>query len=134
MTSTSISMSSLALLADGALTPTAGASAASLLTATPWGPPPDFTIEKLPSIPSLTGLYAKKTAIQALRIVTPGMGSYSGTAPITAPKTAYRVSGINTVGLRNNLRDYQRLMREPASDTMSAGYLHILAYPVAATT
>ncbi|TWH35062.1 acyl dehydratase [Isoptericola variabilis J7] len=47
------------------------------------------------------------------------------------PDVAYRVTGVETADLATHLRDYQRLLHEPASDAMPAGYLHVLAFPLA---
>ena len=96
-------------------------------------------VETLPAVPGLAGLYARGAAssgrLAAGRLATalPGIG---GTAPaedrpMTLPTVAYRVADVATDGLGAHLRDYQRLLHEPGSDTLPAGYLHVLAFPLA---
>ncbi len=96
-------------------------------------------IETLPSLPGLAGLYARGAAasgrIAAGRALphlpVVGTALEPGDGPLALPDVAYRVSGVETDGLAPHLRDYQRLVHEPASDTMPAGYLHVLAFPLA---
>ncbi|WP_425955877.1 MaoC/PaaZ C-terminal domain-containing protein [Xylanimonas sp. McL0601] len=97
-------------------------------------------VETLPAVPGLAGLYAKGAAsagrIAAGRALPalPGLGGSgapSDDGVLTLPRTAYRVAGVATEGLRAHLLDYQRLLHEPGSDTLPAGYLHVLAFPLA---
>ena len=98
-------------------------------------------VETLPSLPSLAGLYARGAAssgrIAASRALPalPGMGGSrpgeGGGEPFTLPHVAYRVAGVETAGMAPHLRDYQRLLHEPAADILPAGYLHVLAFPLA---
>lgn len=100
-----------------------------------------LVVETLPALPGLGGLYARGAAasgrIAAARAMpgVPGIGGGrpdgDGERPLTLPHTAYRVTGVQTSGLASHLRDYQRLVHEPAADTLPAGYLHVLAFPLA---
>lgn len=108
---------------------------AALTTST--GEPLD--VESLPAVPGLGGLYARGAAaagrIAAGRALPaiPGLGSSTPAddAPLALPRTAYRVAGVQTAGLRTHLRDYQRLLHEPGADALPSGYLHVLAFPLA---
>ena len=98
-------------------------------------------VETLPSLPGLSGLYARGAAssgrIAAARALPGGMGgSRQGgdgedAGAVTLPAVAYRVSGVKTASLAPHLRDYQRLVHELALDVLPAGYLHVLAFPLA---
>ena len=99
-----------------------------------------LAVEVLPAIPGLGGLYAKGAAasgrIAAGRFAggaIPGLGSGSAAqdGPLTLPSVAYRVAEVPTAGLAAHLRDYQRLLHEPGCDLLPAGYLHVLAFPLA---
>ena len=69
----------------------------------------------LPEVPGLVGLYARG----ALR-------RGSGTA---LPETRYRVADVQADPDR--LLAYQRLLGEPGTDELPAGFVHVLAFPVA---
>jgi acyl dehydratase len=96
-------------------------------------------VETLPSLPGLGGLYARGAAssgrIAAGRALPslPGLGTSheDEPGPLVLPDVVYRVGGVETADLATHLRDYQRLVHEPASDVMPAGYLHVLAFPLA---
>ncbi|MEK8226155.1 hypothetical protein NKG05_08895 [Oerskovia sp. M15] len=47
------------------------------------------------------------------------------------PDVAYRVADVPTAGLSDHLAAYQRLLGERVCDTLPAGYLHVLAFPLA---
>lgn len=96
-------------------------------------------VETLPSLPGLGGLYARGAAssgrIAAGRALPNlpviGQAREPDDGPPVLPDVAYRVTGVETGDLAAHLRDYQRLLHEPASDVMPAGYLHVLAFPLA---
>ncbi len=96
-------------------------------------------VETLPSLPGLGGLYARGAAssgrIAAGRALPNlpviGQAREPDDGPPVLPGVAYRVTGVETGGLATHLRDYQRLLHEPVSDVMPAGYLHVLAFPLA---
>lgn len=112
------------------------------MTAAPWrtGTGQVLQVETQQTLPGLGGLYARGAAssgrIAAGRALPslPGIGSGSadhGERPLVLPTVALRVSGVTTSDLRGHLRDYQRLLHEPVSDVLPAGYLHVLAFPLA---
>ncbi|MER7796810.1 MaoC/PaaZ C-terminal domain-containing protein [Microbacterium sp. NPDC096154] len=82
----------------------------------------------LPTLPSLGGLYAGAVASSA-RIAASRAARGGGAAPVL-PGTEVRVAGVGTGGMAAHLRDYQRVVREPASDVLPAGFLHALAFPL----
>ncbi|ACZ32116.1 MaoC domain protein dehydratase [Xylanimonas cellulosilytica DSM 15894] len=97
-------------------------------------------IETLPAMPGLAGLYAKGAASSGLIAAgralpaIPGLGSGTPAAEdgaLTLPGVVHRVANVPTAGLRTHLRDYQRLLHEPVSELLPAGYLHVLAFPLA---
>ncbi|WP_402462884.1 MaoC family dehydratase [Isoptericola aurantiacus] len=102
-------------------------------------------VETRTSLPALGGLYARGAAssgriaagraLPSLPVV--GSGRSGGTEEpaadqvLTLPDVAYRVTGVATDGLGRHLHDYQRLLHEPVGDVLPAGYLHVLAFPLA---
>ncbi|MCA5892070.1 hypothetical protein LEP48_01725 [Isoptericola sp. NEAU-Y5] len=101
-------------------------------------------VESLPTLPGLGGLYARGAAssgrIAAGRAL-PGLpvigygragdGDDDGGGTLVLPDVAYQVTGVATAGMTAHLHDYQRLLHEPVTDVLSAGYLHVLAFPLA---
>jgi len=79
----------------------------------------------LPGVPGLGGLYARGFAASA-RLAAAGR---SGRAPRTLPDVAYLAAGIRADA--DHLTAYQHLLGESASDVLPAGFVHILAFPVA---
>ncbi|WP_232847820.1 MaoC/PaaZ C-terminal domain-containing protein [Occultella kanbiaonis] len=78
----------------------------------------------LPEVPSLTSLYGQAVARSArLMVRRPG--------PIVArlPEISYRVDDVRVD--RAQLAAYQHLLGEAGSDTLPAGYVHVLGFPVA---
>ena len=100
-------------------------------------------VETLPTLPGLGGLYARGAAASgriAAGRAMPGLpvigqgrsGEGDGEEPpLTLPGVAYRVTGVPTADLAHHLHDYQRLLHEPVTDVLPAGYLHVLAFPLA---
>ncbi|WP_223408942.1 MaoC/PaaZ C-terminal domain-containing protein [Occultella gossypii] len=78
----------------------------------------------LPEVPSLTSLYGQAVARSArLMVRRPG--------PIVArlPEIAYRVDDVRVD--QSQLAAYQHLLGEAGTDTLPAGYVHVLGFPVA---
>ncbi|GAA1718831.1 MaoC/PaaZ C-terminal domain-containing protein [Isoptericola hypogeus] len=100
-------------------------------------------VETLPALPGLAALYARGAAssgrIAAGRALPglPGIGAGRAEgepAPersLVLPDVVLRVPGVATAGLAGHLHDYQRLLHEPVTDVLPAGYLHVLAFPLA---
>ena len=83
-------------------------------------------VTTLPAVPGLSGLYA--------RAVLPGwprLPGRSGEEPDDAslPEVTYRAADV--VADPEHLLRYQRLVGEPADDVLPAGFVHVLAFPVA---
>ncbi len=87
----------------------------------------------LPSLPGLGGLYAKGVASSGRIAVTrsPVWRVLPGTRDVVLPSVVYRVADVPTSGVTEHLTDYQRLVGERVCDTLPAGYLHVLAFPLA---
>ena len=81
----------------------------------------------LPAVPGLGGLYARGLAGSAVARVRPSSGE------LTLPDVVLRVAGVDTgaAALRERLTSYDRVVGEPASDVLPAGFVHVLAFPVA---
>ena len=77
------------------------------------------TVKTLASVPELRGLYAR--ALLPRR--TPDL------ATATLPTVTYRVADV--VAEPEHLVAYQRLLGEPVDGTLPAGFVHVLAFPVA---
>jgi acyl dehydratase len=75
----------------------------------------------LPEVPSLGGLYARGAGLSVARRVRPG--------PSVLPDVDYVVRGVRASA--EHLTDYQHLLGESASDALPAGFVHVLAFPVA---
>lgn len=69
----------------------------------------------LPEVPGLGGLYLR--------------GAVGGRSRTTLPDLGYRVAGVRADPDR--LTAYQHLLGEPATDQLPAGFVHVLAFPVA---
>jgi acyl dehydratase len=82
----------------------------------------------LPALPGLGGLYARGVASSgriAVGRVLPG------DREVTLPDVVYRVADVPSADVTEHLTDYQRLLGERVCDTLPAGYLHVLAFPLA---
>ncbi|GAA4723965.1 hypothetical protein GCM10023216_12190 [Isoptericola chiayiensis] len=102
-------------------------------------------VETQTGLPGLGGLYARGAAasgriaagraLPSLPVIGTGRPASDddgeAQAALVLPDVAYRVSGVRTAGLERHLHDYQRLLHEPVGSTMPAGYLHVLAFPLA---
>ncbi|MFF3063889.1 MaoC/PaaZ C-terminal domain-containing protein [Oerskovia sp. NPDC057915] len=87
----------------------------------------------LPSLPGLGGLYAKGVASSGRIAVTrsPVGRVLPGPRDVVLPDVVYRVADVPTAGVTEHLTAYQRLIGERVDDTLPAGYLHVLAFPLA---
>ena len=79
----------------------------------------------LPQVPGLGGLYARGVSASARLAAL----SRLGRATADLPHVAYVAQGVQADPER--LTAYQHLVGEPASDALPAGYVHVLAFPVA---
>lgn len=75
----------------------------------------------LPEVPSLGGLYARGAGLSLARRVRPG--------PTVLPDVEYVVRGVQASS--EHLTEFQHLLGESASDVLPAGFVHVLAFPVA---
>lgn len=80
----------------------------------------------LPGVPSLAGSYARAvgSTMRAMVLRRP-----PGSDPPRVPDVAYAVQGVRADPDR--LAAYQHLMGEAATDELPAGYVHVLAFPLA---
>ncbi|MBO0609678.1 hypothetical protein J0911_11660 [Myceligenerans salitolerans] len=86
------------------------------------GAPPSYAVTELAELPALGGLYARGAV---------GSVAKRPRADVALPPAAYRVTDVDTTGTGPRLAAYQRVVGEPASDVLSAGFLHVLAFPLA---
>lgn len=105
------------------------------MTAPALAAPGTRRVVELPESPGLGALYARaglasgRAAVGgALRRAVGGSGA-SSSAPATLPTVEHLVSGIRPDP--GTLTAYQHLVGEPAGDVLPAGYVHVLAFPVA---
>lgn len=80
----------------------------------------------LPGVPVLGGLYRRGVVASGRRALERRLGR---TAPRTLPDVAYAVAGVQADPV--HLTAYQHLLGESASDVLPAGFVHVLAFPVA---
>ncbi|ROS76516.1 MaoC/PaaZ C-terminal domain-containing protein [Cellulomonas sp. PhB143] len=96
----------------------------------PTGAPGAYRTEPLATTPGLGGLYARGAASSgtiAARRVLPGE-----TPEPALPAVALRVEDVPTgPEVAARLAAYQRLVGERVGDALPAGFLHVLAFPVA---
>ena len=79
----------------------------------------------LTGVPSLGRLY-RRGLVAGGRFAA---ARRAGHGPVTLPAVAYRVGGVRPDADR--LTAYQHLVGESALDTLPAGFVHVLAFPVA---
>lgn len=77
---------------------------------------------RLPEVPTLGSLYAQALGRMAQTVMTTRQ-------PTTLPAVRYAVDDVATD--RDQLAEYQHLLGEPGTDVLPAGYVHVLAFPVA---
>ncbi|MFC7407182.1 MaoC family dehydratase [Georgenia alba] len=90
--------------------------------ATSSGPPAGYREERLARMPTLASLYAKAVGRTGRLVLTKPRAR-------DLPAIALRVDGVRAEAA--HLADYQHLVGEPGTDTLPAGYVHILAFPLA---
>lgn len=85
------------------------------------------------TLPGLGGLYAKGVASSGRIAVTrsPVGRVLPGPRDVVLPDVVYRVADVPTADVTEHLTAYQRLVGERVDDTLPAGYLHVLAFPLA---
>ena len=77
---------------------------------------------RLERVPSLSALYAQALGRLAQTVMSTRM--------VTAlPEVRYAVDGVRPDA--QQLAEYQRLLGEPGTDALPAGFVHVLAFPVA---
>ncbi|MFD2794328.1 MaoC/PaaZ C-terminal domain-containing protein [Promicromonospora vindobonensis] len=86
------------------------------------GAPASYGVTELARLPRLGGLFAKGTA---------GSVGKRPKGAVRLPEVAYQVADVDTSGEAAHLAAYLRLLGEPASEVLPAGFLHVLAFPVA---
>lgn len=89
------------------------------------GPGPEaYREEVLPTMPALTGLYARAVGRSRTLVMS--------SRPLAAqgvPAVVLRVDGVRADPAR--LTAYQHLLGEPGTDELPAGYVHTLGFPLA---
>ncbi|MFD2027017.1 MaoC/PaaZ C-terminal domain-containing protein [Promicromonospora aerolata] len=87
------------------------------------GVPASYGVTELARLPKLAGLFAK------------GAGGSVAKRPrggaVRLPQVAYQVADVDTADEAEHLAAYLRLVGEPASEVLPAGFLHVLAFPLA---
>ncbi|WP_369370639.1 MaoC/PaaZ C-terminal domain-containing protein [Promicromonospora sp. Populi] len=101
---------------------TVAGSADEVTNAPEVGAPASYSETSLPELPKLGGLFAKGVA---------GGVSKRPKGAVRLPEVSYRVAHVDTAGEAAHLAAYLRLLGEPASDVLPAGFLHVLAFPLA---
>ncbi|WP_423462613.1 MaoC family dehydratase [Promicromonospora sp. MS192] len=86
------------------------------------GAPASYGETELAALPKLGGLFAKGVA---------GSATKRPRGAVRLPEVSYRVGDVDTSGEAAHLAAYQQLLGEPASDVLPAGFLHVLAFPLA---
>ncbi|RYV51464.1 MaoC/PaaZ C-terminal domain-containing protein [Pengzhenrongella frigida] len=79
----------------------------------------------LAAVPGLGGLYARGVGTSARHAVASRLGRASS----TLPDVVYVAHGLRAGA--DHLTAYQHLLGESASDVLPAGFVHVLAFPVA---
>ncbi|WP_240645730.1 MaoC/PaaZ C-terminal domain-containing protein [Georgenia sp. SYP-B2076] len=86
--------------------------------------PPGYREEVLARMPSLGALYARAVGRTRTLVLSSAPLARSG-----LPKVVLRVDGVTATA--EQLSDYQHLVGEPGTDVLPAGYVHVLAFPLA---
>lgn len=77
---------------------------------------------RLPEVPSLGSLYAQAVGRMAQTVMSTRQAT-------ELPEVRYAVDGVQADA--DQLAAYQQLLGEPGTDVLPAGYVHVLAFPVA---
>jgi acyl dehydratase len=86
------------------------------------GAPASYGVTELAQLPKLGGLFVK------------GVAGSAGKRPkgaVRLPQVSLRVPRVDTTGEAAHLAAYLRLVGEPSSEVLPAGFLHVLAFPLA---
>lgn len=86
------------------------------------GAPASYGVVELARLPKLGGLFAKGVT---------GSATKRPRGAVRLPEVAYQVADVDTAAEAAHLAAYQRLLGEPSSDVLPAGFLHVLAFPLA---
>jgi len=86
------------------------------------GAPASYGVAELDRLPRLGGLFVKGAA---------GAPTKRPKGTVRLPEVTYRVVDVDTTAEAAHLAAYQELLGEPASDVLPAGFLHVLAFPLA---
>lgn len=86
---------------------------------------PRTRVVTLPAVPALGGLYAQALAGGAAG----ALGRRLGRGTTALPGVAYEVADVRADAAR--LTAYQHLVGETAADVLPAGFVHVLAFPLA---
>ncbi|MBD5785188.1 hypothetical protein IF650_03245 [Cellulosimicrobium terreum] len=97
-----------------------------------------MSVETLPAIPGLGGLYARGLAASG-RIAAAARLPGARQRDLTLPDVTYRVAGVATgdaagpghVGSAEHLARYGEIVGEAPAELLPAGYLHVLGFPLA---
>ena len=84
-----------------------------------------MTVVVLPGVPGLGGLYLRGAASSGRFAVSRRLDR----APTSLPEVEYVVRSVRADP--DHLTSYQHLLGESASDALPAGFVHVLAFPVA---
>lgn len=84
-----------------------------------------MTVVVLPGVPGLGGLYVRGAASSGRLSVSRRLDR----APTSLPDVEYVVRSVHASA--DHLTEYQHLLGESASDALPAGFVHVLAFPVA---
>jgi acyl dehydratase len=88
------------------------------------GAPASYGVVELARLPRLGGLFVKGAA---------GSAGKRPKGAVRLPEVAYQVADVDTAGEAAHLAAYLRLLGEPSSEVLPAGFLHVLAFPLATT-
>ncbi|WP_069385471.1 MaoC/PaaZ C-terminal domain-containing protein [Cellulosimicrobium cellulans] len=95
-------------------------------------------VETLPAVPGLGGLFARGVAGSG-RMAAAARLPGGGSRDLALPEVTYRVAGVATgdgaepggPGTEEHLARYAEVVGEAPGDTLPAGYLHVLGFPLA---
>lgn len=86
------------------------------------GAPASYGVTELARLPALGGLFGKGAA---------GSLSKRPKGTVRLPEVAYQVADVDTSAEAAHLAAYQELVGEPSSEVLPAGFVHVLAFPLA---
>ena len=86
------------------------------------GAPASYGVIELARLPKLGGLFAKGVVSTARK---------RPKGPARLPEMTYQAATVDTAEEAAHLAAYLRLLGEPSSEVLPAGFLHVLAFPLA---